>query len=362
MTNPLLTDAPLPAFADIDASHVEPAIRQRLDANRAEIASLLASGADQWETLIVPIERMHHRLARAWSPVGHLNGVMNSDAVRAAYNACLPLLTAYHTELGQNVELCAAYQHVADSAGFRALGRAAQAGRECVARLPRSPGCPLPADHQAAFRRDHGAAGHCQTKFDENVLDAANAWSRRIVDESELRGPACQRRPSGAMPPPAAGSAGWVLALDAPTYQAVLTHAVSERLRHDFYEAWVTRASDRGPHAGRWDNGPLMAEILALRHEAANLVGYANFAEYSLATKMAHDPAEVIDFLRRLPGSVAGRATQSSCELEQFAGRPLQAWDVAFTRKTEELAAAGFEEAFAAVRRCRACSPELSRS
>jgi len=117
MTNPLLTDAPLPRFHAIEASHVEPAIRQLLDDNRAEIAGLLATGANRWDTLVASLERMHHRLARAWSPVGHLNGVMNSDELRAAYNACLPLLTAYHTELGQNADLCAAYQSVMDAEG-----------------------------------------------------------------------------------------------------------------------------------------------------------------------------------------------------------------------------------------------------
>src|SRR5512139_4316256 len=119
MTNPLLTDAPLPRFRQIAASHVEPAIRQLLEQNRAAIAALLEAGADRWDTLVVPLERMHHRLARAWSPAGHLNGVMNNDELRAAYNACLPLLTAYHTELAQNERLCAAYQRVMDTEGDR---------------------------------------------------------------------------------------------------------------------------------------------------------------------------------------------------------------------------------------------------
>jgi len=117
MTNPLLSDQPLPRFGAIEAAHVEPAVRELLDDNRAKIAALLDAGADGWESLVVPIERMHHRLARAWSPVSHLNGVMNSESLRAAYNACLPLLTAYHTELGQNERLCAAYQRVADREG-----------------------------------------------------------------------------------------------------------------------------------------------------------------------------------------------------------------------------------------------------
>src|SRR5512139_3945568 len=115
MTNPLLTDAPLPRFRQIAASHVEPAIRQLLEQNRATIATLLEAGADRWDTLVVPLERMHHRLAKAWSPVFHLNGVINGDELRAAYNVCLPLLTAYHTELAQNERLYAAYQKVADT-------------------------------------------------------------------------------------------------------------------------------------------------------------------------------------------------------------------------------------------------------
>ena len=158
MTNPLLNDAPLPAFGTIEAAHVEPAIRQLLDDNRAEIAGLLATGADRWDTLVVPLERMHHRLAKAWSPVGHLNGVMNGDELRAAYNACLPLLTAYHTELGQNAELCAAYQGVADREGAAPRPGAAQGRRERTARLP--PGRRVAARRpQAALRRGDGAAG-----------------------------------------------------------------------------------------------------------------------------------------------------------------------------------------------------------
>src|SRR5262245_50886341 len=117
--NPLLADTVLPAFGSIQPVHVEPAIRELLDDNRAKLKVLLDSGADGWDALVVPIERMHHRLARAWSPVGHLNGVMNGDELRAAYNACLPLLTTYHTELAQNETLCAAYRHVLDHDGAR---------------------------------------------------------------------------------------------------------------------------------------------------------------------------------------------------------------------------------------------------
>ena len=329
MTNPLLKDAPLPAFGEIEPGHVEPAIRELLDANRREIAGLLASGARSWDALVVPLEQMHHRLARAWSPVGHLNGVMNSDALRSAYNACLPLLTAYHTEIGQNEQLCAAYQAVADEEGAR-LDAEQRKVVDNALRDFRLAGVALPSEQKQRFRDVMERLATAQSKFDENVLDATNAWTRHVTDERELEGlPAnTVRRARDAAS--AEGREGWVLPLDAPTYQAVLTHAVDEGLRREFYEAWVTRASERGPHAGRWDNGPLMAEILALRHEAATLVGFRDFAESSLATKMARDPAEVIAFLERLARVARPAAEREFAELQAFAGRPLEAWDVAF--------------------------------
>jgi oligopeptidase A len=188
MTNPLLTDAPLPRFREIEAAHVEPAIRQLLDDNRAEIAGLLATGANRWDTLVAPLERMHHRLARAWSPVGHLNGVMNSDALRAAYNACLPLLTAYHTELGQNTELCAAYQAVMDTEG-PALAPEQRKVVENALRDFRLAGVSLPPEQKQRFGAAMERLATAQAKFDENVLDATNAWSRHVTAARGKRRP-----------------------------------------------------------------------------------------------------------------------------------------------------------------------------
>ena len=329
MTNPLLTDSPLPDFPAIEASHVEPAIRQLLEGNRRALAALLAGGAEGWDGLVAPIERMHHRLARAWSPVGHLNGVMNGDELRVAYNACLPLLTAYHTELAQNAELCAAYQRVLDRDGA-SLDAAQRKLLENALRDFRLAGVSLPADRKQRFGQVMERLATVQAKFDENVLDATNAWSRHVVAEVELAGLPANTVQRARQTAEAAGQSGWLLSLDAPNYQAVMTHAESETLRREFYEAWVTRASDQGPHAGQWDNSPLMAEILALRSEAANLVGFSNFAEYSIATKMAHRTDEVLDFLRELARVSRPAARREFAEVEQFAGRTLEAWDVAF--------------------------------
>jgi oligopeptidase A len=329
MTNPLLSDAALPDFPAIEAAHAEPAIRQLLEENRRTLAALLDGGAAGWDEVVVPIERMHHRLARAWSPVGHLNGVMNGDELRAAYNACLPLLTAYHTELAQNERLCAAYQRVMDEEGER-LAPAQRKLLENALRDFRLAGVSLPADRKQRFGAVMEQLATAQSKFDENVLDATNAWSKHVGDAGELQGLPETTVARARQAAEAAGQDGWLLALDAPNYQAVMTHAVSEGLRREFYEAWVTRASDQGPHAGQWDNTPLMAEILALRHEAANLVGFSSFAEYSLATKMAHRPDEVLQFLRELARVSRPAAQREFAELEAFAGRPLQSWDVAF--------------------------------
>jgi oligopeptidase A len=329
MTNPLLTDSPLPDFPAIKASHVEPAIRQLLEENRRTLATLLAGGAEGWDGLVAPIEQMHHRLARAWSPVGHLNGVMNGDDLRVAYNACLPLLTAYHTELAQNAELCAAYQRVLDRDG-PSLDAAQRKLLENALRDFRLAGVSLPADRKQRFGQVMERLATVQAKFDENVLDATNAWSRHVADETELAGLPANTVQRARQTAEAAGQSGWLLSLDAPNYQAVMTHAESVTLRREFYEAWVTRASDQGPHAGQWDNSPLMAEILALRSEAANLVGFSNFAEYSIATKMAHRTDEVLDFLRELARVSRPAAEREFAEVEQFAGRSLEAWDVAF--------------------------------
>ncbi|HWJ06450.1 MAG TPA: M3 family metallopeptidase [Steroidobacteraceae bacterium] len=327
MDNPLLRDAPLPDFDAIRPEHVEPAIRSILDENRRRLDTLLDAGATGWDGIVAPLERMQHRLARTWSPVGHLNGVANSDELRTAYNACLPLLSAYHTDLAQNERLFAAYQRVADTEAAK-LRPEQRRLLENALRDFRLAGVGLDAASKQRFKELMERLSSTQSKFDENVLDATNAWSRAVADPGELAGlpkAVVARARDEAV---RQGKDGWLFTLDAPNYQAVLTHAEHRGLRQDFYTAWVTRASDLG--APQWDNSALMEEILALRHEAAQLVGHTDFAAYSLATKMAADPPEVLEFLRRLARLCKPAAQREFAELEAFAGQPLEAWDVAF--------------------------------
>jgi oligopeptidase A len=327
MDNPLLHDASLPAFLSIRPQHVEPAVRQVLDENRRGLQQLLESGASGWDGIVVPIERMQHRLARTWSPVGHLNGVANGDELRAAYNACLPLLTAYHTELAQNPGLCAAYQQVKDTQ-YAQLQPEQRKLVDNALRDFRLSGVALDPAHKQRFRELMERLATAQAKFDENVLDATNAWTRAVDDASELAGLPAAVIARARAEAEKNGRDGWLFMLDAPNYQAVLTHAEDRGLRQDFYTAWVTRASEQG--AAQWDNSALIEEILGLRHEAAQLVGFRSFAEYSLATKMARDPSEVLQFLRRLARLCRPAAQREFAELEAFAGTKLEAWDVAF--------------------------------
>jgi oligopeptidase A len=327
MDNPLLQDATLPPFQAIGPEHVEPALRQVLEANRSTLAQLLDSGASGWAGIVAPIERMQHRLARIWSPVGHLNGVTNGDELRAAYNACLPLLTAYHTDLAQDERLCAAYQRVRDTE-YEQLQPAQRQLIDNALRDFRLSGVALDAPRKQRFKALMERLASAQAKFDENVLDATNAWSRAVDDAAELAGLPEAVIARARAEATKAGRDGWLFPLDAPNYQAVLTHAEHRPLREAFYTAWFTRASEQGQ--AQWDNSALIEEILALRHEAARLVGFANFAEYSLATKMARDPAEVLQFLRRLSRLCRPAAQREFAELESFAGTSLAAWDVAF--------------------------------
>lgn len=327
--NPLLQTHELPPFSVIRPEQVEPAIRQVLEENRAKLQQLLDSGANTWNTLVVPLEEMQHRLSRTWSPVGHMNGVVNSDELRAAYNACLPLLTAWATDLSQNEQLYKAYAAVLANEGASLTGGQRKL-LENALRDFRLAGVALPDQDKQRFKALMEKLSTLQSRFDENVLDATNAWSRHIKDEKELAGlpaPIIERARAAAQ---ARDQAGWLFMLDAPNYQAVLMHAENAALRREFYEAWVTRASDKGLSPERWDNTSLMTQILSVRTELAAVVGFANYAEYSLATKMASSVTEVREFLEQLATRSKPVAQREFADLSSFAGRELNSWDVSF--------------------------------
>ncbi|MFN2382281.1 MAG: oligopeptidase A [Guyparkeria sp.] len=336
MPNPLLDTPDLPAFDRIRPEHVQPAIERILEGNRTAVADRLETGEPfTWANFVAPMEALEHRLDRAWSPVSHLNAVVNTPELRAAYEACLPQISDYSTDLGQNEALFAAYRAVSESDEFATLPVEQRQVVKNAIRDFRLAGVDLDADDKARFKALKSELSQLTTRFANNLLDATNAWGLDIDDASRLAGlpesALAMFREAGERD----GVPGWRISLEMPSFIAVMTHAEDRDLRATLYEAFVTRASDVGPHAGQWDNGPVMDRILAIRHELAHLLGFDNYAQRSLETKMAGDPAEVLAFLRDLADQAVPKARQEFAELQAFArenGGPatLQPWDLAF--------------------------------
>ena len=334
MSNPLLQDSGLPAFSKILPEHVVPAVEAILRENRVAIDRLLASAhAYTWTNLVEPLESLNDRLNKAWSPVGHLNSVMNSDALREAYNACLPLLSEYHTELGQNEALYSAYRSIAEGSEFGTLHEAQRKIIENALRDFRLSGVALASDKKDRYREIARELSKLCSQYEDNLLDATQGWSKHIEDERSLSGIPDSARAMARQTAEQQGKAGWVFNLEYPSYFAIMTYADDRQLRKEFYTAYATRASDQGPNAGRWDNTQNMEQILALRHEEAQLLGFANFAELSLATKMARSCDEVLHFLNDLSQRSLRVARKDMEDLRRFANGQqglgeLEAWDL----------------------------------
>jgi oligopeptidase A len=350
MTNALLdyanrqTGSDLPPFDHIQPGQAEPAVRQILDENRKTIDALAAEPALlNWETLVRPLEELDDRLHRAFSPVSHLNSVTNTAEWRAAYNACLPLISAYSSDMGQHAGLHACYATVSKSDSFQSLDAAQRKVIENALRDFHLSGIDLPAVQQDRYKQIKQRLSELSTKFEENLLDATDAWTLHFDHSEALSG-----LPDSALAMAKQKAAnkdeykdlpedqrGWLIGLDFPSYHAVMTYAQDRGLREQMYRAFCTRASDQGPYAGQWDNSDVMAEILALRHEAAQLLGFDNYAQRSLATKMARETDEVVSFLRDLAQRSRPRAQQELDELRAFAKEldgldDLQAWDTSY--------------------------------
>ncbi len=329
MINPLLDTSSLPRFDEIAPEHVLPAISKVIADNRATLEQIL--GADTQpdiDALVAPVEHMDQELDRVWSPVRHLQAVLGSKDWREAYKQALPLLTEYGTELSQNTDLQRAYAAVRS----RLPADASEESRSAVDHALRDfhlAGVDLETEAKDRFKAIMQELAEVQATFEHNVQDAADAWSLNITADENLRGlpEALLARASEAARE--AELDGWLFALDFPTYDAVMRQADSRDLREAFYRGWVTRGSDQGADPA-WDNSENIERILALRHEAANLVGFANYAEYSLATKMADTPEQVLGFLRELAAHSRESAEHELAELTDFAGMPLEAWDVTY--------------------------------
>ena len=329
MSNPLLDIEALPAFGRIEACHARPALEKVLAENRARLKELSAQANPTFASLVVPVEELSYRLSRVFSPISHLNSVANSAEMREAYNECLPLLTEYSSELGQNAALQAAYNYVLEAEADK-LDPAQRKVVENALRDFRLAGVDLPPEQKTRYREVAQRLAQLGTKFSENVLDAGRAYSRGVTNSAELAGLPGNAVDRAAAEAREAKQTGWLFKLDQPTYMTIMATAESEPLRRDFYEAWITRASELGPSAGRFDNNAVIAEILPLRHELGRLLGFRNFADYALATRMAKSSKQVLAFLEDLARRCLPAAREEFLDLEEFAGRKLNAWDMAY--------------------------------
>jgi oligopeptidase A len=329
VNNPLLELDALPAFGRIEASHALPAMQKVLADNRARLQELTSQRAPTFASLVVPVEDLSYRLSRVWSPIGHLNAVANSTEMREAYNACVPLLTEYSSEVGQNGALQAAYAYVLEHEA-QSLEPAQLKVLENALRDFRLAGVDLPPEKKLRAREVQQQLAQLSTKFSENVLDAARAFSRGVTNSAELAGLPANVIDRAAADAREAKQAGWLFKLDQPTYINIMASAEDEKLRRDIYEAWVTRASEIGPSGGRFDNNAVIAQILPLRDELAKLLGFENFVDYALATRMAKSGKQVLGFLEDLARRCLPAAREEFSDLEEFAGRKLNAWDMAY--------------------------------
>jgi len=334
--NPLLELNDLPAFDRIRPEHVEPAVDQTLAEVRGHIETLLQAGPPfSWDNTLAPLELALNRLHRVWSPVSHLNAVANSDALREAYNACLPKLSAFETGLGQHKGLYKAVKAIADGPDFDRLDSAQQQSIHHRLRDFRLMGIALDESGRSRFSEIQQRLSELQSRFQENLLDATHGWKKTVTDESLLSGLPESALELARQNAGAENSNDWVFTLDFPSYFPVMAYADNRALREELYTAYMTRASDAGPNAGQWDNTAVMEEILALRHESARLLGFANYAEYSLATKMADSPQQVLQFLDELAEHSVEPAHNDIKALREFARHQgiehdLQAWDIPY--------------------------------
>lgn len=333
--NPLLDFSDLPRFADIRAEHVGPAIAALLEENRAVIAGLEKNtGPVTWDQFVEPLENATEKLGRAWSIVGHLNAVVDTPEMRAAYNENQPAITEFWTELGQNLALFAGYKALQQAPEFVSLPQSRKTIIRNAIRDFRLSGAELADDKKLRYAEIQEKQAALSTKFSENLLDATNDYGLFIEDVAELKGLPEDVLQAARTAAETDGKTGYKFTLHFPSYFPLLQYAENRQIRETIYRANATKASELGSKA-EWDNSDIMAELLRLRKEEASLLGYQNFAEVSLVSKMAESPAQVNQFLEDLAKRARPYAEKDLAELRAFAADELgisdmQAWDTAF--------------------------------
>lgn len=334
--NPLLTNQGLPHFSQIKPEHVLEAVKTAIDNSINVIKTVVKEHEKDptWDNVIAPIEEADDRLSKIWSVVSHLNGVCNTEELRKAHESCLPLISEYSTFVGQYQPLCEVLKTITRSDAYQLLTKAQRKAIENSLRDFKLSGIDLPSDKQKRYAEISTELSQLQTNFANNVLDATKGYFLHIEDEAQVKGlPKSQIRQAAAEAKKRKLS-GLVFTLDIPSYLPFMTYVEDRELRRQMFEAYTTRASDKGPNAGKWDNQENIEKILKLRHEEALLLGFPSYAHLSLATKMAQDPEEVINFLENLARKSKPQGQREVQELREYAQSlgldDLQPWDMKF--------------------------------
>ncbi|MCW8996817.1 MAG: oligopeptidase A [Psychromonas sp.] len=326
----------LPLFSQITPEQILPAVQQAINDNKALIEEKLASLSHfTWDNFINVLDEADDHLSKLWSPVSHMNAVVSNDQLRKAHDACLPLFAEYGTFVGQHKGLYAAYLSIAESKEFADLKVEQQKVVKNALRDFKLAGIALPEDKKQRYGEITQQLSLLQSQFSNNVMDATLAWSKLITDVELLDGLPESALAAAKQAAQQKQLQGYLLTLEFPSYQPVITYARNRELRKEVYQAFVTRASDQGPNAGEFDNSEIIEQLLALRHELAELLDFSDYGEYSLATKMAESPEQVITFLTELaeksyPQAIAERDQVLAFAKEQDNIEQLEAWDLSY--------------------------------
>ncbi|WWP00815.1 MAG: oligopeptidase A [Candidatus Dasytiphilus stammeri] len=350
MSNPLLTNFKYPPFSAILPEHMVPAVKTFLDNCRIKVNKILATGAPYtWETLCQPLEELSSDLNRIVSPIRHLNAVKNSVALRQSYESCLLLLSEYNTWIGQHEELYNAWRHLKESPQYLYLDSAKKQTINNTLRDFRLSGIELNKIKKKRYAEIISRLSQLSFQYSNNVMDATNGWHKLIINNNDLKGIPELTLATAYNQAKNHGLQGWLINLNTPTYLAIITWCENPALREEIYYAYNTRASDQGPNAGKWDNSLIIEEELILRHELAQILGFASYADQSIITKMAESPIKVKNFLENLLERIYPQAEKEMAQLKKFAKemynvKQLNAWDIAFYSEKQKQHLYGINE------------------
>ncbi|WP_053096460.1 oligopeptidase A [Candidatus Palibaumannia cicadellinicola] len=336
MTNHLLKNFSLPPFSNINTDDIVPAVKAALDNCRQTVEKVVSNlGPFNWDNLCQILADADDDFHRIWSPVNHLNAVNNNAELRLAYEQCLFMLSEYTTWVGQHKGLYYAYNQLRNSNNYNQLSIAQKQSVDNTLRYFKLSGINLTKEKQQRYGKIVARLSELESVYSNNVLDSTHGWNKLIIDEKEISGIPESTKTEARANAEANAQKGWLLTLKLPSYLAVMTYCDNQLLREELYIAYNTRASDKGPNAGKWDNGPIMNEILDLRYELAQLLGFNNYAEQSLVTKMARNPKQVLDFLHDIAKRTRLQGEKELDQLRLFAKKhffhdKIEPWDIAY--------------------------------